>query len=298
MFLARFWSETVGWCHLNWMEGHIAEDEHEAGMPDANAPAVALLGGDSYDAGGRYLSVKTPYTRTLRGRLIEETKEALQAAYERLCAAYGSRGRLYRHRLTSGYVWVPARLIAMPTTINHASLYRYGGHYALDLELRFQIYQGLWNGRRHGAEWVFPAPSPLDVLGGDLVWGYDAAADTFPLNAGFTVVNGGNREQRAVVMRVEAHSTIPTLTITNTTTGTAWTYSGGLVNNDVLVVDTAEHAVTKNGASAFWNSSFVQQFDWSGAVWFELRPGANAITSSAGTSADTISFLFTDSHAA
>lgn len=300
MFLAKFYSAETGWLAFNWAESRFAQDEHDAGIPDANAPSVALIAGDSMDTGAEFLLVKTPYTRTLRGRLIHDSAAGLQAGMDALHAAYGVKGSLWKHRLTHGYRWLPARIISLPQQVDHSTLYRYGRPYlTADVEIQFQIYQGLWNGLYHGDDLVLPSGMPLEVLGSDRVLGYDPASDVLALGTTGTITNAGDRPQHRVVMTVTATSIggiSSNLTVTNTTTGTAWTYSGGLANGDVLVVDTADWSVRKNGVAAFFDSSFQQKFSWTKERWFVLRHGANQITTDAGGGTGTIAFAFSDAH--
>lgn len=99
-----------------------------------------------------------------------------------------------------------------------------------------------------------------------------------------TATNAGTYTTPVVITITASGATSTSLTLTNSTTSESIYVTTALANNDVLVIDTSNHSVKKNGTET--RSILSGSTEW----WF-LDPGANTLAISNSTNA-TVQFAW------
>lgn len=276
-----FWYTKFGSLNLS-----LYEPSHDLQTGAAATQLIPLPGGGVFDALGnedaplqyRMLSVRHLLWNTT------DTEAALQSLFNALRAKIGTREQLFR-RLADGSTlqWSHARLKNVVATREVLDLS------SLPVTLQFELISQWWYAATAKDVTITDIPGDTGDLATTL-----AESSGYPVS--FTLTNDGNVDNDSVLWEITAGSaSITAVTITNTTTGHAMSWSGTLAIGDVLRIHTGELSVLNDGANDY--ASFTPPSNKE--AWFKLQPGENTVTISittAGTG-ETVRYEFYDAFA-
>lgn len=131
-------------------------------------------------------------------------------------------------------------------------------------------------------------PVSLEFFCRESVWYGGTHEAIWSVTGAKTVTNAGAQRAQAKFTLYNAPSamTLTEVTVTNDTTGDTWTFSGDVLADTYLIVDSAARSCTNAGASAYADLALgPRQIDW-----LRLAPGANTITISITPNTGTFQF--------
>lgn len=260
--LSRF--DTIDLLHYNQVDsiGSGATPTAYQVLPDGGA--LDLFGDQQKHPG--------TVDRSKSMRLFDSSEAALEILFFQLLALRGQRKRLYRQTASGDIHWQYARLVEV-TAERSYEITKYKR--IQDISLRFITQEAFWHGD-FGGKWYLDAGEKLDT---GLV--YDSG-ESFPLTSSptsFTISIGtdaGRAPIRAVRMVINAGaSSMSAITIARTG-GESLTFSGTILANKSLMIDTGTMRVLNDGADAYNNLVLSPTADL--ASWFALESGDNDIT--------------------
>jgi len=198
----------------------------------------------------------------------------LNDLYLNLLSLRGKRDRLYRETVNGDIHWIYARLVEVTAERSYEQA-RY--QRIQDVSLRFVTQEAFWRGDLGGI-WYFDDAEYFDS-GLAFDSGQTYALTTSPTS--FTVTLGaasdaGRASVRAVRMSVNAGASAMSAITIARTGGESITFSGTVLANKTLVIDSGTMQVTNDGADAYASLSLSSTADL--ASWFALEPGGNIIT--------------------
>ncbi len=207
-------------------------------------------------------------------RLTATTDAALETIFMQLLALRGKRERLYRQTSSGDIHWQYARLVEVTAERNYemAKFKR-----LQDISLRFVTQEAFWRGDLGGV-WYFDSGEYFDsglAFDSGQVYSLTTSPTSFAISVG-TVTDAGRAAIRAVRMAIDAGaSSMSAITIARTG-GESITFSGTILANKTLVIDTGTMQVTNDGVDAYDDLTLSPTADL--AAWFALEPGSNTIT--------------------
>lgn len=204
-------------------------------------------------------------------RLTSSTEAALESLFFQLLALRGQRDRLYRETSSGDIQWQYARLVEVTAERSYetAKFKR-----LQDISLRFITQEAFWRGALGGV-WYFDSGEYFDS-GLD----FDSGSE-FPLTTNPTAFNitldaeVGRAPIRAVRIEITPDAVSMNDIIIARTGGESVQFSGTVLANKTLVIDTGTMQVTNDGVEAY--NDFVLSPTADQAVWFALEPGDNPI---------------------
>ncbi len=198
----------------------------------------------------------------------------LETLFLRLLALRGTRNRLYRQMITRDIHWQYARLVEVVAERSY-EITKFGR--IQDIALRFITQEAFWRGDLGGV-WYFDSGEYFDSgLAFD-------SGQTYPLTTSptaFTVSLGlstdaGRAAVRAVRMGISAGASAMSAVTIARAGGETITFSGTILANKTLVIDTGTMQVLNDGVDAYNDLTLSPTADQ--AVWFSLEAGDNPIT--------------------
>jgi hypothetical protein len=205
-------------------------------------------------------------------RLTASTEAAVEALYFQLIALRGRRERLYRQTASGDIHWQYARLVEVTAERSYEQT-KYKR--IQDISLRFITQEAFWRGD-FGGVWTLDAGEYLDAG-----LAYDSG-ETYPLTTSpttFTVSIGtdaGRAPIRAVRMSIKAGASSMSAVTIARAGGESITFSGTILANKTLVIDTGTMQVLNDGVDAYNNLTLLPTADL--ASWFVFVSGNNNIT--------------------
>lgn len=249
----------------------------------------SLPEGGALDLYGDQQKHPTTVERSISRRLSATTEAALEQIYFQLLAQRGKRGRLYRETSTGDIHWQYARLAEVTAERNFEQT---KFKRIQDISLRFITQEAFWRGDR-GGTWYLNSGEYLNT-GLALNSG-----QTYPLTsspADFTISIGAAEVGRAVTRAVRIDlsagaSNMSAVTIARAG-GESITFSGTILANKTLVIDTGTMQVLNDGVDAYDDLTLSPTADL--AAWFALEPGDNdiTVTFTGGGAGKEISFAY------
>lgn len=212
--------------------------------------------------------------RTKTMRLTAPTEAALETLFMQLFALRGKRDRLYRQMSSGDIHWQYARLVEI-TAERSYEITKYKR--VQDVSLRFVTQETFWRGDL-GGQWYFDSGEYFDT---GLV--FDSAR-TYPLTASptaFTVSVGaaadaGRAASRAIRMEISAGDASMSAITMQREDGETVVFSGTVLANKTLVIDTGTMQVKNDGVNAYNDLTLSSTADL--AAWFAFEPGPNNIS--------------------
>ena len=207
-------------------------------------------------------------------RLTSSTEAALESLFFQLLALRGQRDRLYRETSSGDIQWQYARLVEVTAERSYetAKFKR-----IQDISLRFMTQEAFWRGDLGGV-WYFDSGEYFDSG-----LEFDSSR-TYPLTTSptsFTITVGasadaGRAASRAVRMQISAGASAMSAITIARTGGESITFSGTVLANKILTIDTGTMQVTNDSVDAYDDLALSPTADL--AAWFALEPGDNVIT--------------------
>ncbi len=243
--------------------GHMTNRPGMSGSGVVHHPMVALPGGYIYDPQGSVIGPRGAVDVTAAGILIAPAGGNCKAQLDTWLALLGVRGSLVRTGDDGTTASVTARLVQAE------AVRKYVHRTHMPLSLIWTVTGLPWTGISRSFPMIDLGPNAADD---DVsTTGADSAGSPYT----FSWTNGGNVDQAALVFTITAGgASITALTVTNTTTGHAWSYTAAVVAGQSLVIDTAALKVQNNGADDYAHFTPPTGHE----NWFELAPGLNTIT--------------------
>lgn len=196
----------------------------------------------------------------------------LESLYFTLLSLRGKRDKLYR-RMTGGDIhWQYARLVEVSAERSYETA-KYGR--IQDISLQFVTQEAFWRGDLLG-EWLLDNGEYFDTgLALDSAQNYDLTVSptVFTITIGTDVGRAPSRAVRMVINAGTVNRSNITIARTN---GESITFSGTLLANKDLIIDTGIMQITNDGVDAYSNLVISPTADL--ASWFSLVTGDNLIT--------------------
>lgn len=222
-------------------------------------------------------------------RLNASTEGALETLFFQLLALRGKRNRLYRQTATGDIHWQYARLVEVTA---ERSFEQTKFKRIQDISLRFVTQEAFWRGDL-GGTWYLDSGEYFDSgLAFD-------SGQTYPLTSSptnFTISIGASETGRAFTRAVRVSvsagaSSMSAVTIARTG-GESITFSGAILADKTLVIDTGTMQVLNDGVDAYDDLTLSPTADL--AAWFALEPGDNdiTVTFTGGGTGKEISFVY------
>lgn len=227
--------------------------------------------------------------RSVTRRLKASTQASLESLFFQLIALRGKRERLYRQTASGDIHWQYARLVEITAERSYEQT-KYKR--IQDISLRFVTQEAFWRGDR-GGTWYLNSGEYLNT-------GLALNSDqTYPLTSSptsFTITIGASETGRAAIRAVRLDisagaSSMSAVTIARAG-GESITFSGTILANKTLVIDTGTMQVLNDGADAYDDLTLSPTADL--AAWFALEPGDNdiTVTFTGGGTGKEISFTY------
>lgn len=206
-------------------------------------------------------------------RLTASTEAAMESLFMQLLALRGKRDRLYRETSSGDIQWQYARLVEVTAERSYetAKFKR-----LQDISLRFVTQEACWRGAL-SSPWYFDSGEYFDS-GLSFDSSQEYLLTTNPTS--FTITVGSSNDAgRAPVRAVRIEITPDAVSMNDIiiarTGGESVQFSGTVLANKTLVIDTGTMQVTNDGVEAY--NDFVLSPTADQAVWFALEPGDNPI---------------------
>lgn len=233
-----------------------------------------LSEGGALDLFGSQQKHPSTVERSKSMRLTASTEAALETLYFQLLALRGKRDRLYRETATGDIHWQYARLVEVTA---ERSFEQTKFKRIQDISLRFVTQEAFWRGDLGGV-WYLDSGEYFDT-GLAFDSGQTYLLTTSPTS--FTVSIGvssdaGRAPSRAVRLSISAGASNMSAVTIARSGGESITFSGTILANDILVIDTGTMQVLNDGVDAYDDLTLSPTADL--AAWFALEPGDNGIT--------------------
>ncbi len=226
--------------------------EHAIGAGPVAAYVVPLPGGGAYDPLGPEQAWTPGGQISVRGVLVKDTVEELEAAYLAWRAALGTRNRLYRVAASSGREeWAYARLIQIdcPRVPDFPT--------ALAVDLTFVQLSRVWNGADRDVDATLAAGTTRVSLAN--------AGNARVANPRLTVTAVGGE-----LTRVELDVSVGGTQVVDLS------WAGTVAAGQALVIDCGEASVKNNGADAYAGLTYGSAHLWDD--WLHLDPGTTTLS--------------------
>ncbi len=222
-----------------------------------------LASGGVLDALGSEISPADGEKIRKRCSIVQSTAAAVDTEYKALRALRGTRAQLWRQWADGTQEWVWARLDAIGAERRAKHLFH------LDLDLTFIVLSPCWYSQ---TETTLDFPD-LGADDDDLTTTGSESGGTVTIYSG--IANDGNINQPDVTFKVTpVDVAVTSITVTNSSSGHAWTYAGSIAATKTLVVDCGAQSVENDGSDDYANFTGPTDKD----EWMELIPGTNVFT--------------------
>jgi hypothetical protein len=216
--------------------------------------------------------------RTLSRRLAvppgTTAETDLSNLFFRFLKLRGKRSRLYRELVNGDIHWQYARLVEVTAERSYEQT---KFRRIQDISLRFVTQDALWRGDL-GGTWYLDSGEYLDsglALDSERTYPLTTSPESFSIEIG-DIADDGRGPTRAVHMEISAGAlSMSNITISRAD-GESINWSGTILANKVLMIDTGTMQVLNDGVDAYDDLVLSPTADL--AVWFALEPGENDIT--------------------
>lgn len=263
--------------------------QFNAGPAPAEAAAVALVGGGTFDPYGTGVAPQRyPFSIRYQCAYVGDAN-TVRFNINLLKAAIGTRQKLWRTMIPGGLqLWCWARLTDIDDSMRSKI-----PQWVVPVTLNFAV-MGRWNGLLHRDGWYFDSGLYFDDS-----LAFDSDDGPLPITASpqtFIVDNDGKLAVRDSIIYVTAGSAAITNLKIGVTGVSEIEYTGTIAAGTVLAIYCASKKVLNNGANAWNDLSMTGNHKI--ADWLVLQSGNNSVvvtaTFGAGFTPPTIEFSFYD----
>lgn len=222
-------------------------------------------------------------------RLSASTEAELESLYFQLLALRGRRDKLYRETVSGDIHWQYARLVEITAERSYEQT-KYKR--IQDISLRFVTQEAFWRGDR-GGTWYLNSGEYLNTglaLNSDQTYPLTSSPTNFTISIGASET--GRAAIRAVRLDISAGASSMSAVTIARAGGESITFSGTILANKTLVIDTGTMQVLNDGVDAYDDLTLSPTADL--AAWFALEPGDNdiTVTFTGGGTGKEISFTY------
>lgn len=237
------------------------EGSNDVGAGEAQTAFVEMIGGGVFDALGDEDARRVRRQITKKGEIVATDAVNFRTQVNTLRPLLGTRDQLWRTWDDGTEEWVEARFISLQAERPAGNILHQ------EFAMVFEVLSEQWNATSQS--------TVNDYL------------DTTPVN--IVLTNNGNALVRNAIITLTVPATISLTSVTKLlfSAGNAeFEYTGSLIANDVLVIDTGARSVTKNGSDDYGNFSLTSNHAIS--EWLRLAAGANTLAVTVEPSAEAL----------